>query len=174
MRAFLSALPLALVVALAANCAYADDDDNKKYDDNGVTFTYPKDWNVKVDPKPGVTSITIENKKGSLALVQVYSADTDPKLVMSELDKSLKKSFAGKIVKDSDKASKRKLIGEEREGQKMSIMIVGDITSDLEYYAFKGASKKTVCVTLQSTSADAGAKKLVDAIADSLMEKEKK
>jgi hypothetical protein len=173
MKTFLSALVFAVVAGMGTNRAFAADDE--KYDDNGVTFTYPKDWKLTVDPKKGVTTIKVENKKGALAMVQVYAPDTDPKLISTEVEKSLRKIFEGKIVKETDKPSKRKLLGEERDGQTLEIKVgVGDVTSKMEFYAFKAPSKKaTICVTLQSASIDSDAKKMVDMIADSLMESKK-
>jgi hypothetical protein len=172
MKTLLSALLFGLIVVLTTNCGYAADD--KTYDDNGVTFTYPKDWTVKPDPKPGVTSINIGNNKGAMALVQVYAPEIDPKMITGELDKTFRKVFEGKLVKDTDKPIKRKLLGEEREGMAMEFKIADNISTKLEFYAFPSPSKKhTICVTLQSSSGDADAKKLVDAIADSLMESKK-
>ena len=169
MKTHLTAL---LVAVLAAGAARAED---ATFDKHGVTFTYPKDgWTVKDDAKKDVTTITAVNGKGTTVTITLNAPEKDPKALAAELDKTCKNLFKDKIVKDSDKPAKRKLLGAEREGQTLEIELAKGVTSKLEYYAFQTASKKnTVSVTLQTTSFDADAKKVVDMIADSLMESKK-
>jgi hypothetical protein len=167
MKTLLTAVLGGLLAVLATNAVHADD---AKFDDKGVTFTYPKDWTVKADSKKDLVTITAVNNKGTTVTITMNSPEVDPKLISGELDKTFKKIFEGKVVKDSDKPVKRKLMGAEREGQALEIEIVKGVTSKLEYFAFKG-SKNTISVTLQTTSIDADAKKGVDMIADTLAEK---
>ena len=172
MKTQLTALLAGLAVVLAAGAARAED---AKFEKHGLTFTYPKDgWTVKDDAKKDVTTITAVNGKGTTVTITLNGPDVDPKLLAGELDKTFKNIFKDKVVKDSDKPAKRKLLGAEREGQTLEIELAKGVTSKLEYYAFQTASKKnTVSVTLQTTSFDADAKKVVDMIADSLMESKK-
>jgi hypothetical protein len=172
MKTLLTTLLAGLAVALAAAGARADD---AKFDKHGVTFTYPKDgWTIKDDAKKDVTTITAANDKGTTVTITLNGPEVDPKTLAGELDKTFKNIFKDKVVKDSDKPAKRKLLGAEREGQTLEIKIAEGVTSKLEYYAFPTPSKKnTISVTLQTVSFDADAKKVVDMIADSLMEAKK-
>jgi hypothetical protein len=169
MKTHLTAL---LVVALVGGASLADD---AKFEKHGLTFTYPKDgWTVKDDAKKDVTTITAMNAKGSTVTITLNGSEVDPKVLAAELDKTFKNIFKDKVIKDSDKPAKRKVLGAEREGQTLEIKLAEGVTSKLEYYAFQTSSKKnTISVTLQTTSFDADAKKVVDMIADSLMEAKK-
>src|SRR5262249_21186835 len=112
------------------------------------------------------------NDKGTQVMVQVYDGGIDPKLIQGELDKALRKAFEGKLVKDSDKPAKRKLVGEERTGITMDFEVVKGVTTNVEFYAFKAPSnKRTLAAMFQFSPFDAdAAKKGFAVIADSLEE----
>ena len=169
MKTFLSALLFGLLAALATNAVQAQD---MKFDESGITFNHPKEWKVKAktSDKKDLTTITAENGKGTTLTITLNDPSIDPKMISDELGKTFKKIFETKIVPGSDKPMKRKLLGTERDGQMLEILILQGVTSTLEYYAFKGP-KNTISVTMHTTSNDPDGKKAVEMIADSLAEK---
>jgi hypothetical protein len=172
MKTLLTALVAGLAVALAAAGARADD---AKFDKHGVTFTHPKDgWTIKDESKNDVTTITAANDKGSTVTITLNAPAVEPKTISDQLDQTYKKIFEGKIVANSDKAAKRKLLGEERQGKTMEIKIAEGVTTTVEYYVFQTPSKKnTIGVIFTTNSFDADGKKGVQMILDSIAEAKK-
>lgn len=161
---------LLLAVTLASGLA-ADDKDTMRYDDHGIVFNYPKDWKVEIDKKKDVT-VTVAKDKGTQVRIQIFGAEVEPKAELDQMDKTYRKSFEGKLVKGSDKAVKRKLAGEEREGLTLAFEIMKDVTFNVEVFAFAAPSKKkTLAVIFHTSSLDAEmAKKGFAVIADSFQE----
>src|SRR5262245_42496330 len=124
-----------VVVALAAGAARAED---ATFDKHGVTFTYPKDgWTVTDEVKSDGTTITAVNGKGTPVTITLLPPEKDPKALAGVLDKTFKDMYKDKLIKDSDKPAKRKLLGAEREGQTLEFKLTESATSKVEYYAFQ-------------------------------------
>ena len=171
MKTLTTAVLAGFIALVAVTTVRADD---ASYDDKGITLTYPKDWNIKTDAKKEFTTIVLDNKKGTSATIILHDPSIDPKTMADNLDKQYKKSFEGKIVAKSEKAAKRKLFGEERDGQTMEIELVKDTDTKtkMEFYSFKTKSNKyTITVVLTTTSFDGEGAKAIDAVTDSLKEK---
>jgi hypothetical protein len=151
----------------------------KRYAEHGIAFNYPPELKITTRPDRGFVTITAETAKGTLALIQVYTVEADPKDILTEMDKSLRKQFAaikGELVKGSDKPVKRKVAGSEREGIGLEFMLGKDVSFKIEVYAFQAPSKKKVfAVILQQSSLEAEAgPKYFAVIADSLEETKEK
>jgi hypothetical protein len=177
----MSALILTLVLAstFPAGASFADapDKETATYEDNGVSFRYPKDWKVRAEPaKKGPLTIFAEKDGNTHAMIQIYPPEATPKLILDEMDKAFRKAFEGKLVKGSDKAAKRKLVGEERTGLAMDFEVAAGVIFTVEVLAFELPSKKnTLAVIFQTTAGSGdGGKKGRDVIADSLKEQKPK
>jgi hypothetical protein len=146
--------------------------DTKRYAEGGITFDYPKGWKATTENPGGVVSVTVQNDKGTQAIIQIHQATADPKVVRSEMEKVFRKVFDGKLVKGSEKAAKRKIAGSERQGVAMDFEVAKDVPIHFEFFAFPLAAKKpVVCIVLQYGEFDATeAKKGFDLIAGSLAE----
>jgi hypothetical protein len=169
MRGLLLTLTFALI--LAPGLA-ADDKETATYEGHGLTFRHPKDWKATVEQKGGILTINVQQDKGPQAMIQVYPALVTSKQVLGQMDKAFRKAFEGKLVKDSDKAVKRKLAGAEREGLAMAFDVAKGVTVNFEVFAFETPSKKrTLAVVFQHIPPHAdAAKKGFGMIADSLRE----
>jgi hypothetical protein len=163
---------LAVILGSFAFALAALAQDTTRYSENGITFDYPKGWKATTENPGGVVSVTVQNDKGTQAIVQIHAADADPKKVRSEVEKVFRKVFDGKLVKGSEKAVKRKIAGSEREGAAMDFEVAKDVPIHFEFFAFPLAVKKpVVCVVFQHAEFDVdAAKKGFDLIAGSLAE----
>jgi hypothetical protein len=169
MKTVFSALVFGLVLVAATNCAQAADD--ATFDKHGIAFTYPKDWTVKAEEKDGSTRITAKNTSGTNVVITLYVPERDPKMLQDDMAREYRKVFADKIVKDSDKPTKKKLLGAEREGQTIEIELLKDTHKKLDYYVFHTPSKKnTISVILDMSSTDPGGKTAAEKLAESLAE----
>src|SRR5579872_6682994 len=135
MKTLLSALLFGLFAAVATNAVRAADD--AKFDNHGLTFNHPKDWTVKADAKRDATTITADNGKGSSVMITLQGSEVDPKTLTDIQVKAYKKAFEGKVVKDSEKPIKRKVLGSEREGHSLEVKLFEGVTMKLEHYAFQ-------------------------------------
>lgn len=172
MKTVFSTLLFSLILAAATTCVHAADD--ATYDRHGITFTYPRDWTVKTEEKDGSTRITAKNISGSNVVITLYVPERDPKMLQDDMAREYRKAFDGKIVKDSDKPTKKKLLGGEREGQTIQIELLKDASEKLDYYVFSTPSKKnTISVILNTFSSDPNGKTAAEKIAESLAESKK-
>jgi hypothetical protein len=156
---------------LVVNIVVADEKPKEnRYNANGVAFDYPKGWKVVEDKRSGVATVTVQNDKGTQAILQVHPADADPKAVRTSMETTMKKAFEGKLVPGSEKAAKRKVAGTEFEGVGMDFQLAKDVAIHFEFYATSLAPKKpVVCAVFQNAAFDAdAAKKGFDLIAGSL------
>jgi hypothetical protein len=172
MKTVFAALLFGLIVAAAMNRVQAADD--ATYDRHGITFTYPADWTVKTKEKDGSTRITTTNISGTSVVITLYVPERDPKKLQDDMAREYRKVFDGKIVKNSDQLTKKKLLGDEREGQTIQIELLKDATEKLDYYVFHTPSKKnTLSVILNTFSADPNGKTAAEKLAESLAESKK-
>jgi hypothetical protein len=163
------------LAALLAVLAAAADAPNGKFDDFGITFDHPKEWAVKTNTRiKGEKTVSAFGDKGPGVTITLLDGKEDPKQQGELIDKALKETYKGAVIKDSEKPAKRKLLGADREGQEFVFELKNrpGVKTKVEYYAFQTPSKKyTVSVTLQSDVMDADGKKGLETIADSLAEK---
>jgi hypothetical protein len=140
-----------------------------RYNANGITFDHPKGWKIMTE-KIFVTSITVQNDKGTQALLQVHPPNADAKKALTLLETTFRKAFEGKVVKGSEKTVKRKIRGAEREGGSMDFEVAKDVAINFQFFSFSlGAKKPVVCVVFQHAGFDAEeAKKAFALIAGSL------
>ena len=164
--------PFLLAVVLGSFALAALAQDATRFSEGGITFDYPKGWKVKTEKPGGVVSATVQNDKGTQALVQVHPSSADPKTVRSVMEKVFRKAFEGKLVPDSEKAVKRKIAGREREGAAMDFEVAKGVAIHFDIFAFPlPAKKQVVCAVFQHAAFDAdAAKKGFDLIAGSLAE----
>lgn len=138
-----------LSVALAQDARYAA---------NGITFDYPKGWKVMTEKPGGIVSITVQNDRGTQAIVQIHPADTDPKKARSEVEKVFRKAFEGKLVRGSEKAVRKKIAGSVRDGATLDFEVAKDVPLHFEFFAFPLAAKRpVVCMVFQYGDFDADA-----------------
>lgn len=165
-------LLLAVIVAMVALVGTGLAQDAARFSEQGIAFDYPKGWKAKTEKPGGVLTVTVQNDKGTQAIVQLHAGGTDAKAVRDLMDKSFRKAFEGKLVKGSEKTVKRKLVGAEQEGVAMDFEVAKGVAIHFEIFAFALPSKKqVVCAVFQHAAFDADeAKKGFDQIAASLAE----
>jgi len=150
------------------------EDETKTYSNHGITFNYPKSWQEKTETKKSFTGITVKNPRGTQMMIQLYQPKVPPKFLLSFMSKTLQKAFGDKVLKDTIKPAKRKMMGEQRTGETFDINIADNINSRVELYTFTLPSKsKTMLVMFQhSTLEKVKAKRIFMGITNTLGEVE--
>jgi hypothetical protein len=163
---------LAMVLGGFAWAGTAPAQEAARYSENGISFDYPKGWMVKTEKPGGVVSVTVQNDKGTQAIIQIHPAGADPKMVRSQLETVFRKAFEGKLVPGSEKAARRQIAGRDRDGLSLDFEVAQGVAIHFEFFAFPLApNKPVVCAVFQHGGFDAAAaKKGFDLIAGSLAE----
>ncbi len=141
-----------LVLGSAFFPAADPDDDKGHYADHGVTFNYPKDWQLKTQDKKATFIITAQTEQGSMAMIQVVPNIPDADDFLKQVYDQVKKTFEGKVTKDSEKSVKRKISGTEQTGKSLEIVPGPGASLKQEMYAFKAPSNKFVIFVMLQTN----------------------
>jgi hypothetical protein len=132
--------------------------DATRYRANGISFDYPKGWTVKDEKPGGAVSVSVQNDKGTQAMVQVHPGGADVKVVRAQREAVFRKVFEGNLVAGSEKAVQRKIAGAEREGVAMDLEVARGVAIHFEFFAFGlGPKKPVVCAAFQHGGFDAEA-----------------
>ncbi len=148
---------LLLAVALASGL-YGQpdskaDEKEPRYSGSGITFTYPQGWKVKAEDQKGLSAITVSRDPVTFAMIQVYGPGVQPKLIEDATAKGFRKALGDKLVKGSDKAVARKVLGADRKGQAMEFQVAKEARVRVEVFAFAAPSrKKVVAITMMSNT----------------------
>ena len=172
MKAFCGTLFVILFAVTSVDTVRAADDE--KFDDFGITFTHSSDWTISVENKDGNKTITATSKSGTTVALVLLDPDVDPKTTQEVFQQSYKKAFEGKLVKDSEKPVKRKILGAEREGSTMAAKPAEKFEVKLDFYTFRTPSKKNILsVVLMTNSLEPEGPKAVEKLLGSLAESKK-
>lgn len=99
--AFLSLISIALFTALAA----AQETNLKQYANNGVTFSFPGDWEMTEQSQLDMQRISLSNKEtDSQILVTIVNQKTDSKEPMVELKKKVIDPWVKQLIEGYAKA----------------------------------------------------------------------
>jgi hypothetical protein len=124
-----------------------------RFEAHGIAFNYPPSMQISIEQDLEVTTIMIEGESSLPIMIQVYPNSEDPVRVHKLLLKTFVHEYLSRkaeLLQRSGKTVKRRISGNQREGQVLKLLFLNR-SMNIEVYAFQ-RNKDVVAVVLQYVS----------------------